>query len=227
MTDTPDEKSTAIDESELAKKLVATDTVTQEADAPDVEAAEAEAADAEPTADAEQADAAAATAPKRKRIDWARVAAFGLLPALALILALTAGWLKYVDNSASNDRNARDETVQVARDSTIALLSYQPDKVEKQLTDARSLLTGDFKGQYTDLITNVVIPGAVQKQISAVATVPRAASVSVGTDKAVVLVFVNQTVVVGGDAPTSTASSVRVQLDKVDGKWLISKFAPV
>ena len=48
MTDTPDEKSTAIDESELAKKLVATDTVTQEADAPDVEAAEAEAADAEP-----------------------------------------------------------------------------------------------------------------------------------------------------------------------------------
>ena len=46
MTDTPDEKSTAIEESEPAKKLVATDTITtQEADAPDLEAAEAEAAE--------------------------------------------------------------------------------------------------------------------------------------------------------------------------------------
>jgi Mce-associated membrane protein len=40
-------------------------------------------------------------------------------------------------------------------------------------------------------------------------------------------VFVNQTVVVGQDAPTATASSVRLTMDKVDGKWLISKFEPV
>jgi Mce-associated membrane protein len=34
-------------------------------------------------------------------------------------------------------------------------------------------------------------------------------------------------VVVGHDAPTDTASSVRVALDKIDGRWLISKFDPV
>ena len=68
------------------------------------------------------------------------------------------------------------------------------------------------------LITNVVIPGAVEADLRG-RDAPRAASVSVGADKAVVLVFVNQTVVVGGDAPTSTASS-GVQLDKADGKWL-------
>ena len=44
---------------------------------------------------------------------------------------------------------------------------------------------------------------------------------------AVVLVFVNQTVVVGKDAPTDTASSVRVTLEKVGDRWLISKFDPV
>jgi Mce-associated membrane protein len=43
----------------------------------------------------------------------------------------------------------------------------------------------------------------------------------------VVLVFVNQTVVVGQGAPSDTASSVRVTLDKVGGRWLISKFDPV
>jgi Mce-associated membrane protein len=43
----------------------------------------------------------------------------------------------------------------------------------------------------------------------------------------VVLLFVDQTVTVGQGAPTNTASSVRVTLDKVDGRWLISQFDPV
>jgi Mce-associated membrane protein len=73
----------------------------------------------------------------------------------------------------------------------------------------------------------VVIPGATQKQISAVATVPAAASVSATENHAVVLVFVNQTVTVGTGAPTDTASSVRVTLDKVADRWLISGFDPV
>ena len=59
------------------------------------------------------------------------------------------------------------------------------------------------------------------------AAVPAAASVSAKGDHAVALLFVNQTVVVGSDAPTNTASSVRVTLDKVGGRWLISGFDPI
>lgn len=168
----------------------------------------------------------AEAAPKR-RIDWGRVLAFGVLPALALLLAGGAGYLKWADNSVRNADTARAESVQVAKDSTVAMLSYKPDTVEQQLNDARSLLTGEFEESYTGLINDIVIPGAKQKQISAVASVPAAASVSADPNEAVVLVFVNQTVVVGRDAPTDTASSVRVTLDKVDGRWLISKFDPV
>ena len=80
---------------------------------------------------------------------------------------------------------------------------------------ARDRLTGEFRDQYTSLINDVVIPGAKEKQISAVANVPEAASVSANPGHAVVLVFVNQTVVVGTGAPTDTASSVRITLDKV------------
>ena len=73
----------------------------------------------------------------------------------------------------------------------------------------------------------MVIPGAKEKQISAVAEVPEAASVSADPGRAVVLVFVNQTVTVGNGAPTATASSVRITLDKVGDSWLISQFDPV
>jgi Mce-associated membrane protein len=162
-----------------------------------------------------------------RSLDWKRVVAFGVLPGLALVLALTAGFFKWQDNSVRDADKARAESVQVAKDSTVALLSYKPDTVEQQLGAARDLLTGDFQESYTSLTHDVVIPGAKQKQISAVATVPAAASVSADPNHAVVLVFVNQTVVVGADAPTDTASSVRVTLEKHGDRWLIAKFDPV
>ncbi|MDT5076301.1 MAG: Mce-associated rane protein [Mycobacterium sp.] len=217
---TPDEESTALDEVDLAKESEATEATAAGATAT---GDEAEAEGEEPTDVPAFTEAATA----RKGTDKGRLVAFAVLPALALVLALVGGWLKFVDSSASDADNARTQSVQAAKDSTIALLSYQPNTVEQQLTDARKLLTGEFLTSYTSLTDTVVIPGAKEKQISAVAAVPASASVSADQEHAVVLVFVNQTVVVGQDAPTATASSVRLTMDKVDGKWLISKFEPV
>jgi len=162
-----------------------------------------------------------------RHIAWSWVLAFGLLPAVALLLASAAAFLKWQDSSIREGDNARIESVQAARDSTIALFSYRPDTMEKKLGAARELLTGSFRDSYTSLTHDVVIPGAKQKQISAVTTVPAASSVSADETHAVVMVYVNQTVIVGEDAPTDTASSVRVTLDKVDGHWLISQFEPI
>ena len=206
-----------------------TDETTNATEADAIEetetAEETEAADDTESADFESAEEPG-DAPKR-RSTWTRVVAFAVLPAIALGLALGAGYLKWRDNTVRDGEIAAVSSVQAAKDSTIALLSYTPDKVDQQLGDARNLLTGDFRDSYTSLTNDVVIPGAKQKQISAVATVPAAASVSATPQKAVVLVFVNQTVTVGADAPTDTNSSVRVTLEKVGDRWLISAFDPV
>lgn len=175
----------------------------------------------------EPAGEAEAVAPQRTGGTAAKVFAFVVLPFVALLLVAGVAVLKFTDVRADGVDTAREQAVQTAKDSTVALLSYNPDTVEQQLSDARGLLTGEFKDSYTQLTTDVVIPGAKQQRISAVATVPRAASVSTETGKAVVLVFVNQTVVVGDSQPSATLSSVRVTLENVDGKWLISKFDPV
>lgn len=205
------------------------------ADKPDVDAEAAtesgetaegaEAADAADETDSESTDAAAES--DKRRINWTRVLVYGALPGLALLLAMAAGYLKWQDTSIRDSERARVESVQAARDGTIALLSYRPDTVEQDLGAARDRMTGTFLDSYTKLTQDMVIPGAKQKQISAVATVPAAASVSANGAHAIVLVFVNQTVIVGKDAPTNTASSVRVTLDKVGGRWLISGFDPV
>jgi Mce-associated membrane protein len=168
-----------------------------------------------------------AATPASHGTDWTRVLAYGILPGLVLLLALAAAYLKFVDDSVRTDDAVRTETVQAATDHTIKLLSYTPDQVEQQLGDARNLTAGQFRDTYTALINDVVIPGAREKQIAATASVPQAAAVSADPDRAVVLVFVNQSVVVGSEAPANTASSVRVTMDKVDDQWLISGFDPV
>jgi len=162
-----------------------------------------------------------------RRFRWTRAIAYGLLPTLALLLAPAAGYLKWQDASAHDSQVAGADAVRAATDGTIALLSYKPETVEKDLDAARTRMTGTFLNAYTSLTHDVVIPGAKQKQVSAVATVPAAASVRATADHAVVLLCVNQAVVVGQDASTTTASSVRVSLDKIGGRWLISQFDPV
>lgn len=198
----------------------ATDEPTEKVD----ESTEMVDAAAEEPTDAAEADQGGTP---RRRVNWSRVLAFGVLPGLALVLAMAAGLFKWQDSSVRDAEVARIESVQAAKDSTIAMLSYKPDTVEQQLGAAHDLLTGDFRDSYTSLTQDVVIPGAKQKQISSVATVPAAASVSADPQHAVVLLFVNQTVVIGNGAPTNTASSVRVALDKAGGRWLISSFDPV
>jgi len=218
-------------EEESVKEETSADTDTAKAE----ETATAELADKtddvdkadEPTETADEASQSAEPEQPKRRIQWARVFAFGVLPAVALLLAMGAGYLKWMDNSVRDSERARDTSVQAAKDSTVALLSYKPDTVEQQLTAARDRLTGQFRDSYTSLTNDVVIPGAKQKQISAVATVPAAATVSAKPNHAVVMVFVNQTVVVGQDAPTNTASAVRVTMDKIGDRWLISQFDPV
>jgi Mce-associated membrane protein len=215
--DTPDVESTAdLDESTAAVVDASEPTEPAEDSVEATEDVTEDAADEDPTPEK----------PKRQ-INWTRVFAYGVLPGIALVLAMTAGYLKWQDNSVRDSDKASAEAMQMAKDSTVKMLSYKPESVDKDLNSARDLLTGEFRDQYTSLINDVVIPGAQQKKISAVATVPAAATVSADPNKAVMLLFVNQTVVVGQDAPTDTASSVRVTLEKSGDHWLISHFDPV
>jgi len=180
---------------------------------------ESAAAEVEATSDDEPAE--------RRPIAWSRVLAYGVLPGLALLLALAAGYFKWADGSSNEVVLARSESVRVASEDAVALLSYRADSVDKDLGAASERLTGNFKDAYSALIREVVIPGAKEKHISAVAKVNAAAPVSATANHAVVLLFLNQSVTVGDGVPTDTSPVVRVTLDKVNGRWLVSHFDPV
>ena len=217
--DEPDEAA----ETELEPTELEAEPESEEPESEEPEVAESESAEAAPAA--VQDDAVPQAKPLKPRIEWGRVIAYRVLPALAVVLAAAAGGLWYLTARHSNEAE-QAAVIKVARDGTVALLSYEPDTVRQQLTDARKLLTTPFLDEYTTL-TKSVIPGAEQRHISAATSVPAAAAVSVDENHAVVLVFVNQTVRVGDQPPTSTPTSARVTLERLGGQWLIANFEPV
>lgn len=188
--------------------------------------------DVQPETAAVESDELSADAPPKTKRDkrpivWSRVFAYWILPGLALVLALGAGYFRWSTGSADDLALARSESVQAAREDAVALLSYHADSVDKDLDAARERLTGEFKGAYAELTRQVVVPGAKEKHISSVAKVNAAASVSATENHAVALVYVDQTVTIGTGAPTDTQPVVRMTLDKVNGRWLVSRFDPV
>ena len=147
---------------------------------------------------------------------------------LAVVLAVAAAWLFWDSAGRRGAVRAGDDAAQAARDAIVEILSYQPATAQQSLESAaRDRLTGKFRDDYTQLIKTVVLPDAVGKRITATAKVPAAAVVSADAHHVVVLAYIDQIMAVGSAAPTQTNSAVRVTMDNLDGRWLISGFDPI
>lgn len=123
---------------------------------------------------------------------------------------------------------AQQQVVDAAKEGTVALLSYAPDTLDKDLTAAKSHLTGEFLKYYSQFTDDIVKPAASKKGVKTEATVVDAALSEMHPDRAVVLVFVNQvTTSKDRPEPAMATSAVMVTMDKSAGHWLISEFKPV
>lgn len=145
-------------------------------------------------------------------------------PATAALLAVLSVWLLWDGSSRNSAEKAGAQALAAARESIVAMGSYQPANAEQTLAAARDRLTGPFLDAYTQAIQTVVIPTAKAKKMSSAVAVPALGVASAQSDRAVLLAYVDQTLTVGGDKPVGNPSRYRVTMDKVDGRWLIAGF---
>ena len=124
----------------------------------------------------------------------------------------------------------REEARQAAISTVPTLLSYGPQSVGSLLATVGPGLTDAFRRDYGTLISQVVAPAAKNQQITT-RTEVKGSSVVVETtdsDHATVLMFIDQsTQTAAAPASASTGSRVRVALDRVDGRWLVSDVKPI
>ena len=203
-----------------------------DADSAAEELTETTAGDVEGTEGAEGAeisvepDLQGATTDIKRRRPWLAMGLAALLVAAVAAAGSVYWWIYRPDrltNAASQQR-----VTDAAREGTVALLSYAPETLDKDLATAKSHLTGEFLKYYSDFTDKIVAPAAKQKGVKTEATVARAAVSEMQPEHAVVLVFVNQ-VTTSKDRPDPAlaTSSVLVTMVNQDGRWLISEFNPV
>lgn len=157
---------------------------------------------------------------------WIAVALGGLL----LLSAALTSWLYFGVLRADQQLGpaAEQAVMAAAADGAVAVLTYAPKTIEQDFAAAESHLTGDFLAHYTDFTQKVVIPAVKEKEVQTVAAVVRKGVVSLHPSTAEVLIYLNQTTISKANPDGSfSMSSVKVGLEKHDGRWLISSFDPV
>ncbi|MGA9873214.1 MAG: h domain protein [Rhodococcus sp. (in: high G+C Gram-positive bacteria)] len=157
-----------------------------------------------------------------------RTALRALAVVVVLALAVGVGVLFHQYRQSQHTEQARTDAVDAARAQATAMLAYDFGGVDDQLGSAAEGLTGDFRDEYTTLVTDVIAPAAKEKSLTVQVTVQGAAVVDAEPESATVLLFLNQ-ITTSSEAPeaASSGSRVRMTMDKVDGRWLTSKLEPI
>ncbi len=171
------------------------------------------------------------SAAERARVPWVRRRWVALLAGVLLVVSAAAAvgvYFSVYRPDRLTDEAVQQQVLTAAREGTEAILTYAPDTLDNDLTNAKSRLTGEFLNHYNDFTEQIVAPAARQKGIKTEANVARAAVSRITPQTATVLVFVNQ-VTTSKERPTPalSTSSVEVVLVREQGRWLISQFNPI
>lgn len=120
---------------------------------------------------------------------------------------------------------ARNQAVAAASDGAVALLSYSPETLAHDFTNAKSRVTENYLPYYQQFADQIVGPSAQRGQVTTTASVVKAAVSEMQPDSAVVLVFVKQkTASKAKPEPVVTSNSLKITMKKVNNSWLIEKF---
>ena len=155
-----------------------------------------------------------------------RIIALAVVTIAAMALAGAVFLFQYSPEQQTNDA-VRQAATEAAEAGAVAVLSYSPDTLDRDIANAKSHLTGNFLAYYNKFTQAILADAAQQKQVMTTAEVVEAAAADLRPDSAVVLVFVNKMTSSKRQPPRMTPATVRVTLTKVNGSWLISEFDPI
>ena len=146
----------------------------------------------------------------------------GVLFAVGFVaLAGFGGTLYWNRVERVGEQEARAELPQLAAQQIPIILGFDYQTIERSRTDAYRLLTSDFRREYEDDTTKNVIPQARDRQVVSQVNVVGTGMLTAQRDSASVMVFMNRTVTDKSKQPVYDGSRLRVDYQKIDGKWLI------
>jgi Mce-associated membrane protein len=157
-----------------------------------------------------------------------------LLGAVTILLALGfvalagyGGSLYWNRVEMRGEQATRDELAPLAAKQIPQVFGYDYQTVERSLNEVYPLLTPDYRHEFEDRANKDIIPQARDRQLVSQANVVGVGVLSAQRNSASVMVYMNRTVTDKSKTPIYDGSRLRVDYQKIDGKWLIKYITPI
>lgn len=186
---------------------------------PKVSTAKAEKADTAKPADAPKAGAVTAS----NRTNWKPVIVVGVvavaLAAFAVVAAFRPG--ASIDNQAWVDQGATSEATRAATDAVVTLYSYKDTTIDEDFDRARTYLNPQMLSDF-DEAAETTKSAVQQTQTATEASLTDIGVTILEDDKAELVANLNVSATQAGVAQGNAEGPITINLEKVDGKWLLS-----
>jgi Mce-associated membrane protein len=158
---------------------------------------------------------------------WLIAAVASLLTTAFVGLAAAGGWFYWDRVQTRGEQAARSELPKMAAKDIPDVFGYDYQTVERSLSAAYPLLTPAYRREFEKGATTQIIPEARKRQVVVQANVVGVGIMTARRDSASVMVFMNRTVNDKSGEPVYDGSRLRVDYQRIGGKWLISYIAPI
>ena len=158
---------------------------------------------------------------------WLIAAAVSLLTTAFVGLAAAAGWLYWQRVETRGEQLARTELPSLAAKEIPQVFAYDYQTVERSLDAAYPLLTPSYRHEFEKSAVQQIIPEAKKREVVVQANVVGVGVMAAQRNSASVMVYMNRTVTDKSREPLYDGSRLRVDYQRVGGKWLISYITPI
>ena len=158
---------------------------------------------------------------------WLITAAFSLLITVFVGLAAAGGWFYWDRVQTRGEQSARAALPALAKDEIPRVFAYDFQTVARSLSDAFPLLTPAYRREFERSVNAQIIPEAKKREVVVQASVVGVGVMDAKRDSASVMVYMNRTVTDKSKQPVYDGSRLRVDYQRVGGKWLINFITPI
>jgi Mce-associated membrane protein len=160
---------------------------------------------------------------------WLVTGLVGLLAVAFVGLSGVGGWLYWNRVEQRGEQAARAELGPLAQKQIPTVFGYDYQTVERSLTDAYTLLTPGYRREFEQKANSEIIPQARDRQVVSQANVVGVGVMDAHRNSGSVLVYINRTVSdkTNRQQPIYDGARLRVDYQRVDGKWLINYITPI
>jgi Mce-associated membrane protein len=160
---------------------------------------------------------------------WLIAAVISLLVTAFVGLSAVGGWFYWDRVETRGEDSARATLPPLAAREIPHVLGYDYQTVERSMDDVYPQLTPAYREVFKKQVNQDIIPEARKRQVVSQVDIAGVGVMSAKRNSASVLVYVNSIWSDNANSkePIYKGSRVRVDYQRIDGKWLINFITPI